>query len=59
MNNTNLFVSSDNFGYASILLEQEFNPGQLVGHGSFIGAFATAHSADISPNILGPRCRVN
>lgn len=27
MNNTNKFVSSDNVGYASILLEQEYNPG--------------------------------
>ncbi|KAF2898133.1 hypothetical protein ILUMI_08042, partial [Ignelater luminosus] len=31
MNNTNTFVSSDNVGYASILLEQHFNKGELIG----------------------------
>lgn len=32
MNNTNHLVSSDNVGYASILLEQMMNPkGTLVG----------------------------
>lgn len=31
MNNTNTFVSSDNMGYASILLEQHFNKGELIG----------------------------
>ncbi|CRK93660.1 CLUMA_CG007189, isoform A [Clunio marinus] len=56
MNNTNLFVSSDNLGLASILLEQERNANQLIGRGSFIGAFSTANSGDISPNINGPRC---
>jgi neutral ceramidase len=58
MNNTNQLVSSDNFGYASIQLEAEYNPKDLVGQGTFIGAFCSAHSADISPNILGPRCQV-
>lgn len=58
MNNTNYLISIDNLGYASYLLEQEFNPGQLVGTGAFVGAFSTSNSADISPNILGPRCFV-
>lgn len=32
MNNTNLLISSDNVGYASILLEQTMNPkGTLIG----------------------------
>lgn len=31
MNNTNHFVSSDNVGYAAILLEQHMNPKNLPG----------------------------
>lgn len=31
MNNTNRLVSSDNVGYASILLEQTMNKGYLIG----------------------------
>ncbi len=58
MNNTNYLISIDNLGYASYLLEQEFNPDHLVGQGPFVGAFSTSNSADISPNILGPRCYV-
>lgn len=56
MNNENRLISSDNLGLAAMLLEQERNPGQMIGSGSFIGAFSTANSGDISPNIAGPRC---
>lgn len=35
MNNTNLLVSSDNVGYASILLEQEFNTNKVPGRVRF------------------------
>lgn len=59
MNSTNKFVSSDNVGYASLLLEQEFNHDQLVGKGSFVGAFCSANLGDVSPNIMGPKCQVN
>ena len=31
MNNTNKLVSSDNMGYASLLLEQEFNTNKVPG----------------------------
>ena len=31
MNYTNRMVSSDNMGYASYLLEQDKNPGELPG----------------------------
>ena len=31
MNNTNRLISSDNKGYASLLLEQDFNGGTLLG----------------------------
>lgn len=56
MNNTNTLVSSDNVGYASVLLEQEYNPDDLVGKGKFVGAFASTNLGDVSPNILGPKC---
>lgn len=56
MNNTNRLVSSDNVGYASILLEKEYNPDSLPGKGSFVGAFASTNLGDVSPNIKGPKC---
>jgi len=58
MNNTNRLISSDNIGYSSMLLEQEFNVGQMVGNGAFVGAFQVSNLGDISPNIMGPRCIV-
>lgn len=57
MNNTNKFVSSDNVGLASLLLEQEYNYDSLVGKGSFVGAFCSANLGDVSPNIMGPKCQ--
>lgn len=36
MNNTNRLVSSDNVGYASILLEQEMNKGALIGKVTYV-----------------------
>ncbi|GAB0099781.1 Neutral ceramidase [Sergentomyia squamirostris] len=56
MNNTNKLVSSDNMGYAAILLEQEFNPGRMIGKGDFVAAFASSNLGDSSPNIMGPKC---
>ncbi|XP_058064206.1 neutral ceramidase [Anopheles bellator] len=56
MNNTNRLVSSDNVGYASVLLEQEHNPGALVGKGEFVGVFAASNLGDSSPNIREPVC---
>uniref|UniRef100_A0A182MZX1 Neutral ceramidase n=1 Tax=Anopheles dirus TaxID=7168 RepID=A0A182MZX1_9DIPT len=56
MNNTNRLVSSDNVGLAAIMLEQERNPGALVGKGEFVGAFASSNLGDSSPNINGPKC---
>lgn len=58
MNNSNQLVSVDNLGYASYLLEQEYNTGELVGRGRFVSGFSTSNSGDISPNIRGPRCFV-
>lgn len=59
MNNTNKFISSDNVGYASLLLEQEYNHDSLVGKGSFVGAFCASNLGDVSPNINGPKCLVS
>lgn len=56
MNNTNRLVSTDNVGYASILLEKAVNPDQLPGRGDFVGAFAATNLGDVSPNINGPKC---
>jgi neutral ceramidase len=57
MNNTNKFISSDNVGYASILLEQEYNRENLIGKGDFVGAFCSSNLGDVSPNINGPKCQ--
>lgn len=56
MNNTNRLVSTDNVGYASILLEKEYNTNDLAGKGKFIGAFCSTNLGDVSPNIKGPVC---
>ncbi|XP_066146802.1 neutral ceramidase isoform X2 [Euwallacea fornicatus] len=56
MNNTNCLVTSDNVGYASILLEAEYNEGSLPGEGDFVGAFASSNLGDVSPNLNGPIC---
>lgn len=58
MNNTNVLVSGDNKGYASLLMEKAMNPqGTLPGKGSFVGAFAQSNEGDVSPNINGARCQ--
>ncbi|XP_058444727.1 neutral ceramidase-like [Malaya genurostris] len=56
MNKTNCYVSSDNVGYASLLLEQEMNPDSLPGQGDFVGAVAASNLGDVSPNVMGPKC---
>uniref|UniRef100_UPI0037E7657B neutral ceramidase n=1 Tax=Semicossyphus pulcher TaxID=241346 RepID=UPI0037E7657B len=56
MNYTNLMVSSDNMGYASYLLEQEKNPGELPGQGGFVAGFSSSNLGDVSPNTRGPLC---
>ncbi|XP_053697555.1 neutral ceramidase-like [Sabethes cyaneus] len=56
MNKTNCYVSSDNVGYASIMLEQEINPGSMPGQGDFVGAVAASNLGDVSPNVMGPKC---
>lgn len=56
MNNTNKFVTSDNVGYASILLETAMEPQSLPGQTKFVAAFSSANLGDVSPNIMGPKC---
>ncbi|XP_034425714.1 neutral ceramidase isoform X1 [Hippoglossus hippoglossus] len=56
MNYTNRMVSSDNMGYASYLLEQDKNPGDLPGQGGFVAGFSSSNLGDVSPNIRGPHC---
>lgn len=57
MNNTNKFVSSDNVGFASLMLEKEYNHDNIAGKGNFVGAFCSANLGDVSPNIMGPKCQ--
>lgn len=59
MNNTNKLVTSDNMGYASLLLEKEFNPNKMPGKGKFVGAFCSSNLGDVSPNIRGPKCSIS
>uniref|UniRef100_A0A182JAR3 Neutral ceramidase n=1 Tax=Anopheles atroparvus TaxID=41427 RepID=A0A182JAR3_ANOAO len=56
MNKTNRYVSSDNVGYASVLLELDRNGVKVPGRGEFVGAFASTNLGDASPNIMGPKC---
>lgn len=56
MNNTNKLVTSDNVGYASILLEKELNRDAMIGHGKVVATFASSNLGDSSPNTNGPKC---
>ncbi|XP_049868295.1 neutral ceramidase isoform X1 [Pectinophora gossypiella] len=57
MNNTNRLISSDNVGYASILMEKALNGNNtLPGRGNIVCAFASTNLGDVSPNTKGPRC---
>ncbi|XP_054154941.1 uncharacterized protein LOC128953485 [Oppia nitens] len=56
MNNTNHLISSDNKGYASLLFEADYNPGNLPGKGPFVAIFSQSNEGDSSPNTAGPRC---
>ncbi|CAF92687.1 unnamed protein product, partial [Tetraodon nigroviridis] len=56
MNYTNRMVSSDNMGYASYLMEQDKNPGELPGKGGFVAGFSSSNLGDVTPNTKGPHC---
>ena len=58
MNNTNVLISGDNKGYASLLMEKAMNPpGTLPGKGNFVAAFSQSNEGDVSPNINGAHCQ--
>jgi neutral ceramidase len=56
LDSSNLFISGDNLGYASLLFEQYMNPQSLPGKGKFVAAFMPLPSGDTSPNIGGAFC---
>lgn len=56
MNNSNILISGDNKGLASLLFEQAMNPGSLPGKGPFVAAFPNPNPGDVSPNTGGPHC---
>lgn len=56
MNNTNKLVTSDNVGFASILLERELDPKAMIGQGKVVATFASSNLGDSSPNTRGPKC---
>lgn len=56
MNNKNKLLSSDNVGYASILLEKELDSSSLIGHGRVVAAFSSTNLGDSSPNTRGAYC---
>lgn len=57
MNNSNYFITGDNKGYASYLMEKEMNHGSLPGAGPFVAAFAQSNEGDSTPNIKGAFCQ--
>ncbi|XP_044015434.1 neutral ceramidase-like, partial [Aphidius gifuensis] len=59
MNNTNTLVSSDNFGYASLLFEKKMNKKNKYTNNKnkFVASFCVTNAGDSSPNIKGPRCQ--
>ncbi|RVE54727.1 hypothetical protein evm_000494 [Chilo suppressalis] len=57
MNNTNKLISSDNVGYAAVLMEKALNGNNTQpGKGNIVCAFASTNLGDVSPNTRGPRC---
>ncbi|EFC45983.1 predicted protein [Naegleria gruberi] len=57
MNNTNMFISGDNKGYASYMFEKYKNGNDsFPGVGPFIAIFGQSNEGDVSPNTAGPTC---
>jgi len=57
MNNTNHYISGDNKGAASLMMEKTMNPDHLAGQSPFVAAFASTNLGDVSPNTDGPKCQ--
>ena len=57
MNNTNMYVSGDNKGYAAYALEKDVNGVDSVpGAGPFVAGFCSTNLGDVSPNTNGAKC---
>ncbi|KAK6617944.1 hypothetical protein RUM44_002386 [Polyplax serrata] len=56
LNKSNTLVSSDNVGYASLVLENYADRETMQGQSDFVGSFASSNLGDVSPNIKGPKC---
>ncbi|XP_022919563.1 neutral ceramidase [Onthophagus taurus] len=56
MNNTNHLITSDNVGYAALLMEKHLNNNAFPGEGKIVSAFASTNLGDVSPNTKGPIC---
>lgn len=56
MQNTNHFISGDNKGYASYLVERRKNPNTQPGFGKFVAGFGQSNEGDVSPNTMGAFC---
>lgn len=56
LDSSNLLISGDIFGYASLLFEQYMDPQSLPGKGKFVAAFMSLPSGDASPNTGGAFC---
>jgi len=50
LNSSNVLISGDNKGLASVMMEKETN-------GSLVCAFASSNAGDASPNVGGVNCR--
>ena len=56
MNNTNILISGDNKGVASLMMEKHMNMGKTSSKDSFVAAFASTNLGDVSPNTNTPHC---
>ncbi|KAL0476587.1 non-lysosomal ceramidase [Acrasis kona] len=56
MTNTNKFISGDNKGFASYVVERKKDAQLKRAKGRFIAAFGQTNEGDVSPNTRGPSC---
>lgn len=57
MSNTNLLITGDNKGFASLVFEAAINqPSVSHGQGPFVAAFFASNLGDVSPNTMGAFC---
>ncbi|XP_049887126.1 neutral ceramidase-like [Pectinophora gossypiella] len=56
MNMTNTLISSDNLGYAALMMEKTLNPTSMTGKPEIVAGFFASSLGDVSPNTRGARC---